>query len=132
MPTLANITVKKYDNTTDVIYVAVSSASSDGVPAEYQNQTGFTIPAFRPTLKLSTRNNGKGTARRVNSSFKWPLTSVDANGRTTVSGSVNGEFSMVLPQDVDPAVVREAHQQFVKLLASVALRDTFDSGTAPR
>lgn len=132
MPTLSNITVKKYDNTTDATYVGVASASSDGVAAEYQLQTGFAIPATRPTLKIVTRTNGKNTARRVTASFKWPLSYTDANGRLVMSGSVPGEFSMVLPQDVDPVVIREAHQQFVKLLASTVLKDVMDTGTAPR
>lgn len=132
MPTLSNITVKKYDNTTDVVYTAVASAASDGVAAEYQNQTGFAIPSNRPTLKLSTRANGKGTSRRASASFVWPLTTVDLSGKTVRSGSVNGEFSMILPQDVDQTVVREAHQQFAKLLASSALKDVLDTGFAPR
>lgn len=132
MPILANIPVKKYDNTTDVTYVAVASAASDGVTADYQLVAGFTIPAARPTFKVMTRVNGKQTSRRVNASYKWPLTYTDPNGKIVQSGSINGEFSMILPQDVDPLIVREAHQQFVKLLSSAALRDTMDSGTAPR
>lgn len=132
MPTLSNITIKKYDATTDVIYVAVASAASDGVAAEYQNQTGFAIPSHRPTFKVSTRPNGKNTSRRVTASLVWPLTTTDISGKVVRSGSVNGEFSMVLPQDVDQAVVREAHQQFAKLLASSPLKDVMDTGFAPR
>lgn len=132
MPTLSNITVKKYDNTTDVTYVAVAAASADGVPAEYQNQTGFAIPAIRPTLSVSTRSNAKKTARRAVVAYKWPLSYVDPNGRTVINGSVNGEFSMVIPQDVDPLIVREAHQQFAKLIASSALKEVLDTGMAPR
>lgn len=132
MPTLSNITVKKYDGTTDVTYVAVAAASADGVPAEYQLQTGFAIPATRPTLKVSSRNNGKGTARRINGAFRWPLSYLDPNGKLVISGSVPGEFSIVLPQDVDPAVIREAHQQFVHLLASTVLKAVLDDGQAPR
>lgn len=132
MPSIANITVKKYDGTTDVTYVPVASASSDGVPAEYQLQTGFPVPATRPTLSISTRSNTKKTSRRLVAAFKWPLSYTDASGRLVTSGSVNGEFSMVLPQDVDPLVVREAHQQFAKLIASGPMRESMDSGTAPR
>lgn len=132
MPTLSNITVKKYDNTTDVVYVAVAAASADGVPAEYQNVSASTIPAARPVLSLSTRSNTKKTSRRVVASYKWPLTYTDPNGRVTTNGSVNGEFSVVIPQDVDPLVVREAHQQFAKLIASAVFKDVMDTGMAPR
>lgn len=133
MPTLSNITVKKYDGTTDVTYVGVASASADGVAAEYQLQAGFPVPATRPTFKITSRNNGKGTSRRVTGSFKWPLTYTEAaTGRLIISGSVPGEFSIVLPQDVDPLIVREAHQQFAKLIASLAMKETMDTGSAPR
>lgn len=132
MPTLVNLTVKKYDGTTDVTYVPVSAASSDGVFAEYHNVSGFPIPATRPSFKVSTRNNGKGTARRISCVFRWPLFYTDPNGKVVTSGSVPGEFSIVLPQDVDPSVVREAHQQFAKLIASSLMRDTMDQGYAPR
>lgn len=132
MPTLSNITVKKYDGTTDVIYVAVAAASADGVPAEYQNQTGFPVPATRPTLAVSTRSNAKKSSRRLVAAYKWPLTYTEPSGKLVINGSVNGEFSMVLPQDVDPLVVREAHQQFAKLIASIPLKDSMDTGMAPR
>lgn len=132
MPTLANLTVKKYDGTTDVVYVPVGAASSDGVFAEYQNTAGFPIPATRPSFKVAARNNGKGTARRINCVFRWPLFNIDPNGKVAISGSVPGEFSIVLPQDVDPLIIREAHQQFSKLIASTLMRDTMDQGQAPR
>lgn len=132
MPAISNITVKKYDGTTDVTYVPVASASSDGVPAEYQLQTGFPVPATRPTLRISTRSNTKKTSRRLVAAYKWPLFSPDASGRPVLNGSVNGEFSIVLPQDVDPLVIREAHQQFAKLIASLPMRDSMDTGMAPR
>lgn len=132
MPAISNITVKKYDGTTDVTYVPVASASSDGVPAEYQLQTGFPVPATRPSLSISTRSNTKKTSRRLVAAYKWPLFSLDTSGRPVLNGSVNGEFSIVLPQDVDPLVVREAHQQFAKLIASLPMRDSMDTGMAPR
>lgn len=133
MPILSNITVKKYDGTTDAVYVGISSASADGVPSEHQLQTGFPIPATRPTIRTSSRNNGKGTARRVSVSGKYPLSYTDAaTGRVVVSGSVPCEFSIVLPQDADPVVVREAHSQFTKFLSSTAMRDVFDTGYAQR
>lgn len=132
MPQLANLTVKKYDGVTDVTYVPVSAASSDGVFAEYHNTSGFPIPATRPSFKIATRNNGKGTARRINGVFRWPLFYTDPNGKVVIGGSVPGDFSIVLPQDVDPLIVREAHQQFAKLIASTLMRDTMDQGQAPR
>jgi len=133
MPTLSNITVKKYDGTTDVIYIPVSSASSDGVKAEYQNQTGFTVPATRPLFSISTRGNSAGTSRRVSANFIWPLFYTDpVTGKLTRSGGIPGSFTMVVPQDVDPLITREAHQQFAHLCAAAAMKDVMDTGYAPR
>lgn len=133
MPAIANITVKKYDGTTDVVYTAVASASSDGVPAQYEAQTGFTVPATRPTFKVTSRFNGKKTSRRVNATYSYPVSYVDSTtGRTVIIGSIAGEFSMILPQDIDQVAVREAHQQCVGLLKSATMKAVFDEGTAPR
>lgn len=133
MPTLSNITVKKYDGTTDAVYVGIAAASADGVPSIHELQTGFPVPATRPVVKTASRNNGRGTARRIVVSGKYPLFHTDSTtGRVVIDGSVPCEFSIVLPQDADPVFVREAHSQFTKLLASAAMRDMFDSGYAQR
>lgn len=133
MPAIANITVKKYDGSTDVVYTAIASASSDGVAAQYEAQTGFTVPATRPTLKITSRPNGRKTSRRVNVAYSYPVTYTDTTtSRTVLNGSISGEFSIILPQDIDQATVKEAHQQFVGLLKSAALKAVFDEGMAPR
>lgn len=39
MPTLANITIKKADGTTDVVYTAIAGAAGDNTPAMFRNET---------------------------------------------------------------------------------------------
>jgi hypothetical protein len=132
MPTLQNITVKKYDNVTDVIYIAKAGATADGVPAIYQLEAGFPVPATRPTLKVTTRDNGKGTSRRFTANYRYPIYYTDANGKLVISGSVPGEFSTVLPQDMDQTIPNEAHQQFVHLLAHALMKEMLAAGQAAR
>lgn len=133
MPAISNITVKKYDGTTDVTYVAVASASADGVPALFEVQTGFPVPATRPNVRITSRSNGKNTSRRITMTYGYPVSYVDTTtGRTLRTGAISGEFSIILPQDMDQTSVREAHQQFAGLIKSALLKAVMDEGMAPR
>lgn len=48
MPTLSNITVKKNDGTTDVIYTGVAPSAGDKSPAVLRNNSLGSAAAFHP------------------------------------------------------------------------------------
>lgn len=132
MPDLANITVKKADGTTDVVYTALASAGADGSPAVFRNNTIGTTIAERPTLLIAARDNGPRTARRVNVDFAWPLVQTDAGGNKTVTGRATGTASFLAPQNQDAALIKEQAYQFANLLGSALVKACFDEGMAPR
>lgn len=132
MPTLANITVKKADGTTDVIYTAVMGSSGDKTPAVWVNQTVGTTPAERPRLSVTTRGNGPGTARRIDYSFDWPIMSQDAGGNRTVTGRMNHTGSILVPQSQVNSVIAEQIHQSANLLASALMKAVGIEGYAPR
>lgn len=132
MPSLANITVKKADGTTDVVYTAIASAASDGSPALFRNNTVGTTVAERPTLLIAAKDNGPKTARRVNVDFSWPLVQTDAGGNKTVSGRATGSASFLAPQNQDYAVIEEQAHQFGNLIGSALVRACFSEGMGPR
>lgn len=132
MPNLANITVKKADGTTDVIYTAVAGASGDTSPAVFRNNTVGTTLAERPSLLVSSKDNGPRTGRRVNISYSWPIASTDAGGNKMVSGRMSGTASVLIPQNQDPAVIKEQAYQFANLMASSLVKASLDEGFAPR
>lgn len=132
MPTMANITVKKADGTTDVVYTAVAGSSGDKTPAIWQNQAVGTTPAERPTLTLTSRSNGTGTARRIDFSYAWPTTSQDAGGNKVVDGRANLTGSYLVPQNQPVAQIQEQVYQGLNLLASALVKSAVAEGYAPR
>lgn len=132
MPTLANITVKKFDGTTDVIYTAVAGAAGDNNPALFRNNTVGTTLAQRPTLLVKSKDNGPRTGRRVSVDFSWPTTTVDAGGNVSVNGRMAGTASVLVPQNQTTETINEQCAQFANLLASALIKASFIEGHAPR
>lgn len=131
MPSIASITVKKADGTTDVVYTAVAGASGDKTPAVFRNNTVGTTTAERPLLQVQSLSNGPKTARRINCDYVWPLVTTDAGGNKVVSGKMSATASVLVPQNQDPAVIKEQAYQFGNLMAAALIKSTFEEGYAP-
>lgn len=131
MPTLSNITVKKADGTTDVVYTALQPASGN-LPAIFRNNTVGATLAERPTLLIKAMDNGTKQSRRVRVDFSWPLVSTDSGGRVVPAGRMAGEASVVIPQNQDAATIKEQAHQFANLIGSAIIKACFDEGYAPR
>ena len=132
MPALANITVKKADNTTDVVYTATAASAGDSSPAVFRNNTVGTTIAERPTLLVRSTDNGSRTARRLRVDYSWPIVTTDAGGNKVVSGRMSGEASVLIPQNQDAAVIAEQAAQFGNLIGSALIKASFNEGFAPR
>lgn len=131
MPTMANITIKKADGTTDVIYTAATPSAGDKSPAVWKNATVGPVLAARPTFTFVMMDNGNRKARRARSSFMWPKTRVDTAGNTTVIGGASAESSHLVPQDMTAAEINEFVAQYAGLLKSALIQDSLSSGYAP-
>ena len=132
MPTIANITIKKSDGTTDVVYTAIQGSAGPSVPAMFRNNTIGTTVAERPTLLIKASDNGNKTSRRVRLDFSWPLVVTDSGGNKRVNGRMAGEASVVIPQNQDAAVIKEQAYQFANLIGCALVKASFDEGYAPR
>jgi len=128
---MANITVKKADNTTDVVYSVATPSAGDKSPAVWKNQTVGTVNAARPTFTLVAADNGTKKSRRVRSTFFWPKTRVDALSNVVVSGGASSESSHLIPQDMTPAEIGEYVAQYANLLASALVKSALNEGYAP-
>lgn len=129
---ITDITVKKADGTTDVVYTGVTGSAGDKSPAVYKNRTVGTTPAQNPTFTLVSASNGPGTSRRLKFSGQWPVVKQDAGGNVVVSGRSSVEGSFLLPQNIAQAEIDEVVHQFTGLLASVEVRAQLMSGYAAR
>lgn len=128
MPSMANITVKKADNTTDVVYTAASPSAGDSVPAVWKNQTVGTVLASRPTFTLTAQNNGTKKARRLRTTFIWPKTRTDAATNIIVSGGASSESSHLIPQDMTAVEIGEYVAQYANLMASALIKQCLNDG----
>jgi len=131
MPSIANLVIKKNDGTTDVTYTAEVPSSGDKSPALWRNQSVGTAIAHRPTLTLSSRNNGTGTARRMDGKLVYPTTVTGTDGRVTVADKAIIEFGGLIPLNMAVADLNEAVAQAANAFKHTVVQDSFKAGYAP-
>lgn len=132
MPTMANITVKKADGTTDVTYTAVCPSSGDGVAAVWRNDAGGASASLKATLTCSSKTNGSKTARQVELNFALPWGITDSTtGLTTVKNKVPIKVFAVVPLEIPDTVIAEAVAQATNLFSSALVRSTINAGYSP-
>lgn len=128
MPNLANITIKKNDGTTDVVYTGVVPSAGDKSPAIWRCNSVGTAADQRPEVSVESAFNGPRTARRVSGSYMYPTTVVGSDGKISVSNKAVLTFSFLAPRGMPDADVNEAASQAVNLLASPLFKSMLQSG----
>lgn len=132
MPAIANITVKKNDGSTDIVWTGVQPSSGDGTPATFKSQTVGSALAHQPELRVSGRDGGKGVSRVMRATFRYPQIATNTTtGVTSVVGFANGTVEMTLPKSMASTDVNEAVSQLANLLASTLIKSSFKEGFAP-
>lgn len=131
MPQMANITVKKNDGTTDIVYTAVVPSAGDKSPAVWRSNTIGTAPAHRPELRVTSQPNGQATARRIEGTLMYPQTVTGSDGKITVANKAFLSFSALVPQSMTDADINEFVSQGANLVASTLMKDVVKSGYAP-
>lgn len=132
MPTMANITVKKADGTTDVIYVAATPSSGDKNPAIWTLNSVSGIQGFRPRFELQTQDNGNSSMRQARVKYSFPATYVDSTtGLTRLNKSFGFEGSAFMPKDLTTTEWKEAWAQLGNLLCSALVRSSIEEGYSP-
>lgn len=132
MPSMADITVKKNDGTTDVVYTAMAPSSGDSTAAVWRAEAVASVANQKPRLEVRTRYNGDRTARRIDYYFTYPVTQTDTgSGLTTVIGSVPFNGSMVMPLSSPDSLIAEAVSQLANLMVSTLVKNSAKAGFAP-
>jgi hypothetical protein len=131
MPQMDDITVKKNDGTTDVDYTAVVPSAGDSSPALWRNQTVGTAAGHQPSVQMTSRNNGQGTARRVDVTANYPSLVTGTDGKTSVSDRVVLTLSGVIPLGMPTSDVDEAVSQLLNVAASALFKSSFKTGFSP-
>lgn len=131
MPTMANITVKKADGTTDIVYSAVTASAGDKSPAVWRANAIGIAPAFRPELRVLAQDNAPRTVRRSSGTYTYPQSVVAEDGTSSIANKAGGDFSFYIPQGMPDADIAEAAAQFCNLIYSSLIKSTLAGGYAP-
>lgn len=126
MPNIADITVKKADGTTDVVFTAITPSAGDNSAAIFRsNSVGVSI-AQRPSLAVTP--SGKPGRRVVKTNFVYPVVDL-------VSGKVVDYITMKCESNAADtaadAVVAEAMAQASNLNASALIKSVRVIGYGP-
>jgi hypothetical protein len=134
MPSMASITVKKADGTTDIVFDAITASGGESSPAVWRQDTGAAagLPVgLRSLFKLVSKWNGPKTARQLSFEFSMPYSTQDS---TTTLYSAKDRIVMTgvvtMPQGIPSANLNEVNQG-LNLLASTLVKSCVQAGYAP-
>jgi hypothetical protein len=132
MPTAANITVKKSDGTTDIVWTLVSASGGDKSPAMWRSQTATGTLGQKPTFWMSSKNNQAGDVRRVDVQATFPAVYTNTStGQTEVRAKMTFQGSFAIPQNIASTDIGEFTYQVCNLVAAQLTKDSVYAGFAP-
>lgn len=130
MANIADVTVKKADGTTNVVFKAVTRAAGDKSPARFAQVTGFPVAADRPSIAISSRSvsGTTGGVRGLTIDGIFPIVLSNGEKRhVTLKGA-----QVLVPLDAPTADVTEGVHQLLNVAASAAVKDWCIEGNAPQ
>lgn len=130
MPSLANITVKKNDGTTDITYTGVSPASGSN-PASWKATSVGSAPAHQPEFRLLAKDASNGASRALRSTYQYPRIVTDTT--TSIVSVIDKAFASTdwnFPKSMTQADINEFVSQYANLLVSTLIKDCVKAGYA--
>lgn len=132
MPTATDMTVKKYDGTTDIVWTLISASGGDKSPAVWRSNTSSGTQGQKPSFLMTARANQDGTVRRVDVSGKFPSVYTNSStGQTEVRSTMTMNASFAVPQNVVTADINEFGAQVTNLIAHALMKASINQGFAP-
>lgn len=126
MANFANIVVKNAANV-DVTYVATSRSPGDGISAVWTD-TRNPVGIFRPTFKVSCKDNGTGTARRVSWEHRVPELTEQMDNTFIVRDTIISSGTRVVPLRISEEKLNDAAVITANLLEAPLLIDILSTG----
>lgn len=132
MPSMANITVKKADGTTDIVWTAAVPSAGDSSAAVWRSNTVSTIMGHRPKLSLLLRDNANKNGRVFKGEVTFPHTFTDTgSGKVSLVATTPIRWEGTLPAGVPLSELKEAIYQAGNLFVSALLRAALEEQYAP-
>lgn len=135
MPTMASLTVKKADETTNIVYDALTPAAGDGADAVWRQDTGAAagLPVgHRAILTMRTVNNGPKSARRAVLTYVRPYSTQNTTtSKYEAKDQVSARLEITLPQAIPGAELSESVRQFLNCVNQTLIKQAAETGYAP-
>lgn len=132
MTAIADITVKKYDDTTNITWSAIGGAGSDGSQALWRSNSATGYVGQKPKFTLSASWNSPGTVRKLVGNISFPSVYTDTSTSLTAPlATMSLSFTIFVPQNVQATDLQEFSAQAVRLLSDTMVRGSILSGFAP-
>jgi hypothetical protein len=135
MPAMANLVVKKADETTNITYDALTGAAGDGSDAVWRQDTGAVagMPVgHRAVLRMRTQNNGTTTARRAVLTYSRPYSTQNTTtSKYEAKDSVVARLEITMPQAIPASDISEAVRQFLNCASQTLIKQAAEGGYAP-
>jgi len=129
MPSIANLTIKKNDGTTDIVYTGLQPSSGDSTPACWKAQTVGSAPAHQPEFRLSAKDASKGARRALRSTYKYPQIATNSTtGLTAVVDSCTADTNWNFPKGMSQTDINEFVSQYANLLVQTLVKDCVKQG----
>lgn len=129
MPSIATLTIKKNNGTTDIAYSGQSPSSGDGVPAVWKSTTVGSAPAHQPEFRLSANAAGKGAKRHLRSTFMYPQIATNTTtGLTSVVDRALAATDWTFPTGMSQVDIDEFVSQYANLLVQALVKDCIKQG----
>lgn len=129
MPAIANITVKKNDAVTDIVYAYKSPSAGDTVAAIWRSDTVGSAPAHQPEFRLTAREVAKGASRGLRSTYVYPQIATNTTTSTTsVVNKAMASTDWTIPKGMSAADINEFASQYANLLASTLAKQCVKDG----
>lgn len=126
MSSATDITVKKDDGVTDIVYVLKSPSSGDNTPTRWRADSAGTADAFKPELTVAGHLNNGGTSRWMNLRYTMPQVFTDSTtSLSAVAAKITASLDVQFPVSVPDVVVNEAVSQLFNLINNTKLRTMF-------
>jgi len=122
MSTIANITVKKNDGTTDIIYTAIEGRSGDN-PARLKAPALGATPLTQPELRVGSKVVQNSDRAKVIATFVYPYAVVNSTtGVTSIAEREVFRLEYTGSNAIPQATRDEAVSQGMNLLASPSFK----------
>jgi hypothetical protein len=129
MAAIADLTVKKNDGTTNIVFTGVQPSSGDNTPAVWKSQTVGTASAHQPEFRLVGKDTHKGSKRTLRSTFQYPQIATNTTTSiTSVVGRALADTNWVIPKGMTATDVNEFVSQYANLLAATLVKQCVQSG----